>query len=144
MPTLEESRTGFLKGIRAYTRSSERPVFEAILDDFIAWSDARPERLAHAERHYKQHVVSFLDKKSHFIVWSAYPRADDGAKLEIFPGVDTLGDEARSHAVEVLGGVCRDPISEEATLRVPFPALRSDGSRERVKALIDELLLAIQ
>jgi hypothetical protein len=143
MPSIEASRHAFLNRIRRYTHPSERPYFEAALDDFIDWSSSRAPELVHSDNEYDQDVVSFLVMPRAIVLWSAYPRID-GAKLEILPGsADTLSASMRHEAVRALRSISREPISESTTLRIPFASLKTEPRRRTVKGVLDCILAGL-
>jgi hypothetical protein len=144
MPTLAESRDAFVRDVGRFT-PREKLQFTSILDDFITWSATKNE-LEHADHDYKQGVVSFRITPE-LIFWSAYPKAEDnhGAKFEILPGsASRLSSDAREHALKVLKGLTDEPISMETTLRIRFAALRSNERRERVKSLLETLIIRLR
>ncbi|HEV2644528.1 MAG TPA: hypothetical protein VGT98_17580 [Candidatus Elarobacter sp.] len=141
MPNLEDSRAKFLRKIVSYTHRDDRPRFEAILDDFIAWSTARGGTVEYVDKEHRQGAVSFRESGRGYVLWSAYPRSDDGAKLEILPGAaDKISPERRAEALSVLKALTREPIEEDTTLRVSFHALKSQDRRDRVQAVLGELV----
>lgn len=141
MPSLEDSRRWFLERVRSYSHPTEREHFAAVLDDFIAWSEARAPHVSFVhDKQYEQKVVSFREHGGNYILWSAYPRLD-GAKLEILPGApDGIAADTRERAIRLLRKLSSEPISDETTLRVPFRALKSPDRRAKVKVLLDEIV----
>lgn len=138
MPNLTQSREAFRQGVRRSTPREEQQ-FLSILDDFIAWSESR-NGLKHADHDYEQGVVSFRES-SGLILWSAYPKDKDGAKLEILPGsADKLTEETHRLALEILKGMTEAPLSVDTTLRIRFAALRSSAKRVAVKSLFEALI----
>jgi len=86
MPTLKESREAFLANMCKLSGVSERPQFQAILDDFIGWSVARPDVLSYHDKDHRQNLVSFRLTDSAQVIWTAYPKMNAGAKLSVLPG----------------------------------------------------------
>ncbi len=112
------------------------------LDDFIAWSQDRPDRLQYHDADYDQDVVSFRATALGTVFWSAYPKHRDGAKLKAWPGsADRLPSDVRRHAIdELLALSSREQLGEGTTLRISFRVLKSAAHRDRVKALMVRLL----
>jgi hypothetical protein len=141
MPTLENSRQDFLSEVSSYVHSDEHARFARALDDFIAWSETRPEAVAFADHEYDQNVVSFRETANNYVLWSAYPKIDGGAKFEILPGAaDALDPTVRENALSILRSLTREPLSDATTLRLPFAALKKQRSRDRVKELLVHLI----
>jgi hypothetical protein len=143
MPTLSESRETFRQAVHRWT-PHEVPQFTLILDDFIAWSSSQAA-LEHADHDYDQGVVSFRESSGR-IFWSAYPKGENkhGAKFEILPGsADRLTNEAREQTLAVLKELSNEPISMDTTLRIRFAAMRSTARRDRIKKLLETLMVQL-
>jgi hypothetical protein len=94
-----------------------------------------------ADKNYDQKVISFRELGRNYILWSAYPRVGDGAKLEILPGaIEAIAPATRDYAIRTLQSLSREPISDKTTLRVPFRALKSQERRATVKAVLERLI----
>ena len=144
MTTIAENRISFLKQVGSSVRSDEVARFAAALDDFVAWSDATSGSVFFSERDYDQKTVSFEERTSRRVFWTAYPRRESGAKFEILPGgADCLSPEARGKALDILKSISREPIHDNSKLRVPFTALKGAGSRDKVKLLLTTLLVEL-
>lgn len=141
MPTLEESRARFLRRIIPYTHRDDRPRFEVILDDFIAWSAAHADSVEFVDKEHGRGIVSFRARGRGYVLWSACPRSDDGATMEILLGSsEKIAPERRAEILSVLKALTRAPIEEDTMLRVSFHALKSQERRDRVQAVLAELV----
>lgn len=142
MSTAAEHRVSFLKKVGSYVRQDEVNRFAVALDDFVAWSDATAGKVVFSGRDYDQKTVSFEDVASGRVFWTAYPRVESGAKLEILPGgAHCLSQEVRAHALDILRSISREPVGDDTTLRVPFTALKGAAARHKVKDLMNTLLV---
>lgn len=141
MATLSESREAFLANMCKLSGASERPQFQAILDDFIGWSAARPDDLAYHDKDHRPHLVSFRFADSSQLIWTAYPKMNAGAKLSVLPGGNgRLTDELLAEIVAKLQGVTTEPVRADKKLDIPFRALKSPARRAVVKEVIDTIL----
>src|SRR5687767_10893737 len=100
--TVLDRRNAFLSTVRSYTRSSNEPHFATTIDDLIHWSVSHAPRVVLRDKDYRQGVVAFDEATSGFVLWSAYPRIGDGAKLELVSGtIHLLGDELHQSALSL-------------------------------------------
>lgn len=145
MPTLKESREAFLANMCKLSGVSERPQFQAILDDFIGWSVARPDVLSYHDKDHRQNLVSFRLTDSAQVIWTAYPKMNAGAKLSVLPGGNgRLPEELLAEIVAKLQGVTTEPVRGDKKLDIPFRALKSPARRQVVKEVIDTILLEVR
>jgi hypothetical protein len=78
-------RAAFLDEVRRRVSPRYRQVaFDEIIDALIEWSLV-PSRRLDFRAPGKQHTVSFGVDKTGDVLWAAYPRRDDGAKVVILP-----------------------------------------------------------
>ncbi len=84
---LETSEKAFLTEVRSRASSGMRGVdFGAILTDLTTWS-AEPERGLKVREPGDQRTVSFSLDESDVVLWAAYPRGGDGAKVVVLPRI---------------------------------------------------------
>ncbi|MEP7343742.1 MAG: hypothetical protein ABI877_00685 [Gemmatimonadaceae bacterium] len=143
LPNLLQSREAFIAHVKRYVSNvAERKRLTEVLDHFIDWSFKHPAELSHYDGDHDSHVVSFKRQGDGAVLWSAHPRRDDGAKLEILPGGhSSLSAERLQDALTVIHSVTtREPVVEETTLRIPFVALKSEMRRDHVTALLERIL----
>jgi hypothetical protein len=80
------SKQQFLRNVGQIVPQSFKSIdFASIIDDLIVWSHSR-SALSQAEPK-KQNTVSYCLPGSGYVVWAAYPRKQDGAKVVVLPQV---------------------------------------------------------
>lgn len=85
MELLAASRAAFLSDVSRRVPSQYRQVaFREILDALSDWS-MDPQRKLDPRAPGNQHTVSFQVRQSQDVLWAAYPRDEDGAKVVILP-----------------------------------------------------------
>jgi len=145
MTALDERVARFTRALeRTVQYAPERDRLVAALNDLIAWSQDGPSELVLNENEHEQSVVSFRHAPTGRVAWSAYPKDDGGAKLEVFArSREGLPAAVWTQALEEVRGLSREPLTDNSTLRIPFTALKSPATRARVKQLILRLAASL-
>lgn len=139
--TLAGARETFLAAIMRDTPGTDLPRYVAVLDDLIAWSVARADRLAFRADSGRGDALSFGPIKGKGALWSAQTVARNAPFLEIAPaGGVTLTAECRAHVMATLNAHSRAALVDGDRLRIGFAALKNVAARTAVLALLDELL----
>ena len=82
---LAASRAAFLTEVSRSVSPRYRDVaFQEILDALTEWS-VEPHRELEVRPPGEQHTVSFGVRQTGDVLWAAYPRGDDGAKVVVLP-----------------------------------------------------------
>ena len=144
MPTTEElrldrSRQAFLAEVARRVRSSLAAVdFAGILDTLIEWSNADGRSLSVRDPLH-EHKVSFASTASGYVLWSAYPRNDDGAKVVVLPklfrGITSTNRQILLKKLKV--AVPTVKIEGSGTLQVPMHLLTAHRATIGFRALLD-------
>jgi hypothetical protein len=122
------------------SHDGEQARFAGVVDDFIAWSLKHPAAVKHAAG-YGQDVVAFTRTRDGAVLWSAFPRRNDGAKLELLPGKSAAMDDAlRQEVLEVMQPFSETPLEAKSKLLAPFLKLKRSETRQKVKALLERLI----
>lgn len=128
---LESSRRDFLATVRDWAPPAVRNVdFAAILDELIRWSRERSTELE-ARRPGKQRTVSFGLRQTQVVLWAAYPRRSDGAKVVVLPRLfPRLAIDSRGQLLRLLAAAIPSlEIDGTGLLQVPMQRLtRAEAS----------------
>lgn len=144
MPTTQElrldrSRQAFLTDVARRVRGSLAAVdFAAIVDTLIEWSKANGRSLSVRDPLH-QNTVSFAVTASDFVLWSAYPRNDDGAKVVVLPQLfHQITSRDRQILLEKLEvSVPTVKIEGRGMLQVPMHLIATDRAIIGFRALLD-------
>jgi hypothetical protein len=141
MKTLRQARTGFILDMRRKTSEADAPTFEVILDDLIAWSQARPFVLQHSKKAYRQEVVAFERIHGRLMIWSAYPRSNGNSDVELLSDSrGKLPESLRQEVLRELEMLTPDPVDESGELRLRFSSLESPETRARLKQILSRVV----
>lgn len=141
MKTLRQARTGFIADMRRKTSEADAPKFELILDDLIAWSQARPFALQHSKKAYGQEVVAFERTHDQLMVWSAYPRSNGNSDVELLSDSSgRLQESLRQEVLRELEMLTPDPVEEGGELRLRFSSLEAPETRARLKRILSRVV----
>jgi hypothetical protein len=112
-----------------------------VMQDFVNWSATLPKVFSLNEDEVDPTVVSFRHSESGLVAWSAYPKRDVGAKLEIFAKSRNAFPAGMWDAVHGKAeGISSEPMEANGSLRFPFAALKNAERRQKAKELILELV----
>lgn len=138
---LATAREAFVAAIRRDTPGSDLPRLVAVLDELIAWSEARKESLSFREEEGRADVFSYQRAGSKVVFWSAQVTRGRGTTLELYPPAGRgLSPEERETVMEMLNAHSREVLVEGDRLRIGFSALKNAAARSAVLELMDELL----
>ena len=139
--TLPLAREAFVAALTRDTPGTDLPRLVAVLDALIAWSVARPGRLAFRAAAAGKAAVSFARVGEKGAFWSAQVTRGVGPRLEIhLPSADALDDAQRSTVMQTLNAHSRAALLEGDRLRISFGALKNPAAQAAVLALMDQLL----
>jgi hypothetical protein len=139
--TLPLARDAFVAAIKRDSPGTDLPRLVAVLDALIAWSVARPGRLAFRAQEGRNDVISFERVGSTVVFWSAQVTRGAGPKLEIYPPTGrALSAGERATVLETLNAQSREVLVEGDRLRIGFGALKNVAARTTVLALMEQLL----
>ena len=127
---LEQSRAAFLHDVSTRVPPRLRGVdFAEILDSLVRWSQEPTRRLVLREPG-DQHTVSFGLPNSEAVLWSAYPRNEDGAKVVVLPKrFRRLPRSRQEELLQALHEVAPSVrITGTALLQFPMHLLCSDAA----------------
>jgi hypothetical protein len=115
--------------------------FARILSDIISWSLS--QRSVVPGLRGDQNTVSFCLRDGCAVVWAAYPRNIDGAKIVILPGLSRhLRRKDRTLLLDGVRAIAsNETIQRNGLLQIPMHVL-SDG--RRLRQFEDLLALAIR
>lgn len=139
---LETTSLAFLAEVMSRASSSMKGVdFGTILADLARWSQ-EPVRALKIRTPGAQHTVSFGLIESDVVLWAAYPRNDDGAKVVVLPRLfRRLPENAR---VELLNRVSeitpKVRIEGTGLLQLPMHLLTGDRA---LSGFLDLLALTL-
>lgn len=142
--TLTEARRAFLAGVRKHKMGAANfAIIEAVIDDLIAWSQHPARRLQFeppAERDGSQPTLGFrLAGPNRALVWNAFPRQKDGAKIDIASRKSGSFSEAKRASMREF--VATIPGGETRSVpMVPVVSLRDADLRQGFKRALDDLL----
>ena len=140
--TLPEAREAFIAAIRQDTPGADSSRLIGVLDALIAWSVARPDRLAFRTDPGRTPGIAFDRAGTRTFFWSAQVTRGTGPRLEVHaPGDSALADETRAMVMETLNAHSRTALVEGDRLRIGFGALKNDAARAAVLALMERLLV---
>lgn len=136
----------FLAEVARRTSGRHRGIdFAAILDDLVTWSGEGNRGLV-ARAPGKQQTVSFGDPRSEAVLWSAYPRHGDGAKVVVLPKTFrrlTTGDQDK--LVRQLGDVSPNVrVVGTGLLQLPMHVLAPSRALKSFYELLDVALSAVR
>lgn len=139
MADLDANRLACINDINARRPRRYKEVdFAGIVDALIAWSKAQPKLFPREAK--DQNTVSFSVGAVGPVLWSVYPRREDGAKVSVL--THWFRKLPPDHKSDVLGQLARlSPsiqIHPSAELDVPLHLLAT----ERALAVFRELLTA--
>jgi hypothetical protein len=140
---LEKSRAAFLADANSRARRSPwKSDFTPILDALVSWSlgDTRELTVRSPEA---QHTVSFSVTKSGNVLWAAYPRDLDGAKVIVLPqGFKGLLPADRDRIMQAFEAAA-PAVKIEGTgyLELPMRLLRQKAA---MLAFLDVLTIAYE
>ena len=142
MSDLETRKASFREAVTSFVGlDTERERMFKVMQDFVTWSASLPNVFSLNEGEVDPRIVSYRHTASGLVAWSAFPKRDSGAKLEIFgksrrafpPGMwDAVHGKAE--------GISSEPMDANGSLRIPFAALKSPSQRQKAKDLILELV----
>jgi hypothetical protein len=139
--TLSTAHTSFVAAIRRDSPGTDLPRFVAVLDALIAWSAARPGKLAFRGDATRDDVISFGRVGSKASTWSAQVTLGEGPKLELLSPSDApLSAEDRAMVMATLNAHSRVVLEEGDRLRIGFGALKNEAGRAAVLGLMEQLL----
>jgi RNA polymerase alpha subunit len=138
---LDSSREAFLASVERYAPGEKLRDLSKVLDDIVAWSEARWPELSRAAPG-DQATVSYTLGESGPVLWAAYPRVGDGAKVVVLSGLtNVIAPEARAALVALLEAVAPGvEISATGKLQLPLAALGSERATELFKLLLTAAL----
>jgi hypothetical protein len=141
MSDLEARKASFKQAVGSFiTLDSERDRMIKVMQDFVNWSASLPKVFSLNEDEADPSVVSFRHSESGLVAWSAYPKRDAGAKLEIFAKSRKAFPDGMWDAVHGKAeGISSEPMEANGSLRIPFAALKNAERRQKAKELILEL-----
>ena len=144
--TLPEVHKAFVAAIARDTSATELPRLVAVLDALIAWSVARPGKLALRAAEGRSDVISFervgAGAGTGAVFWSAQVTRGKGPRLEIrAPSGRPLSPEERAAALETLNAHTREVLVEGDRLRIGFSALKNAAALAAVLGLMQQLLM---
>lgn len=118
-----------------------------MLDTLLAWSAARPGRLAFRDGETRADVLRFdrvgAVAGAKAAVWSARVARGVGPRLEVHaPPGRPMGAEERAAVVATLNAHSRVVLGDGDRLRIGFGGFENDAARSAVLALMDGLLTA--
>jgi hypothetical protein len=139
--TLAAAHQQFVAAIQRDTPGPDLPRLVKVLDALIAWSVARPGKLAFRSDEGRNEVIGFGLVGTKVVFWSAQVTRGAGPKLEIYPPTGrALSAEERASVLETLNAHSREALVEGDRLRIGFGALKNDAARAAVLGLMDQLL----
>lgn len=139
--TLPEAREAFVAALTQDSPGTDLPRLVAVLDALIAWSVARPERLAFRDTRSGKGAVGFSRVGSTGAFWSAQVTRGIGPRLEIhLPSADAADDAQQASVMQTLNAHSRQVLVEGDRLRIGFGALKNAAAQAAVLALMDRLL----
>jgi hypothetical protein len=134
------SRAAFLADVSRRVSAQYRDVaFAEILDELIAWSSDRSRQLQ-VRTPGTQHTVSYAVRKTGDVLWAAYPRGGDGAKLVILPRrFRHLSETAQAELIQRHSAAVPEVhIEGTGTLECPMHLLTSDRALAAYMDVLDE------
>lgn len=139
---LTRSREAFLREVRRRVPGALREVqFDGVLDALIDWS-AVPSRRLEAREPGDQHTVSFSTLETGTVLWAAYPRREDGAKVVVLPrSFRTLSTAGKRGLLTQLAEASPTvKITGTGLLQVPLHLLASDRALKGFLELLSTAL----
>ena len=142
MSNLETRKASFKEAVGSFIMlDSERDRMIKVMQDFVNWSASLPNVFSLDEGEVDPSVVSFRHTASGLVAWSASPKRDAGAKLEIFGKARKAFPAGMWDAVHGKAeGISSEPMAANGSLRIPFAALKTPARRQKAKELILELV----
>jgi hypothetical protein len=139
---LETRKASFKEAVGTFIMlESERDRMIKVMQDFVNWSASLPKVFTLNDKEPDPTVVSFKHSESGLVAWSATPKRNAGAKLEIFAKSRKAFPEGMWDAVHGKAeGISSEPMDANGSLRIPFAALKSPERRQKAKDLILELV----
>lgn len=139
--TLSAAREAFVATIARDTPGVDGTRLVRVLDALIGWSVARGARIAFRGEDARDDVMAFELVDTRAVFWSAAAARGASPTLEIIPRAGLSGRaEERARVLETLNLHSRAALVSGDRLRIGFGALKNDGAREAVLALMAELL----
>jgi hypothetical protein len=139
--TLPAAREAFVAALTQDTPGPDLARLVAVLDALIAWSVARPGRLAFRAAAAGKSAVSFSRVGAKGAFWSAQVTRGVGPRLEIhLPSADALDDARQASVMQTLNAHSRAVLMEGDRLRIGFGALKNAAAQAAVLALMDQLV----
>lgn len=141
MNTLESAKQAFLSEVALRTPEAYRAVaFASILDDLLTWTAGRANLIP--RRPKDQHTVSCGLRAYDTVLWAAYPRRRDGAKVVVLPKLfrrlpadQQMDLLARLHAIAP-----RVSIAANGLLQLPMHVLATERTMQLFMDLLDTAL----
>jgi hypothetical protein len=139
--TLQVAREGLVAAIARDTPGTDLPRLVKVLDALLAWSVARPGLLRFRTDSTRHDVIAFELVGSETVFWSVVVTRGAGPALEIYPpNGRSLSPEDRALVMQTLNAHSRAALVEGDRLRIGFGALKNEGARAAVLALMKQLL----
>ncbi len=139
--TLPLARDAFVVAIQRDTPGSDLPRLVAILDALLAWSAARPSRVAFRADDGPAGTLSFARAGESGVFWAVRHTRGGAPTLELAPPAGRwLTDAGRAHALATLNAHSREVRADGDRLRIGFGALKNAAALAAVLALLDALL----
>lgn len=144
--TLPMAREAFVAAITRDSSETEASRLVAVLDALIAWSVARPGRLAFRDAEGRSDVIAFeragAGAGTGAVFWSAQVTRGTGPRLEIrAPSGRPLTPVQHAAALETLNAHSREVLVEGDRLRIGFSALKNAAALAAVLGLMQQLLI---
>jgi hypothetical protein len=139
---LETRKASFKAAVGSFiTLDSERDRMIKVMQDFVNWSASLPKVFSLNDKEPDPTVVSFRHSESGLVAWTAYPKRDAGAKLEIFAKSRSAFPAGTWDAVHGKAtDLTSEPMEANRSLRIPFAALKNAERRQKTKELILDLV----
>jgi hypothetical protein len=134
------AREAFLAAVRRDTPGTDLARYAAVLDALLAWSAARPGRLAFRAEPTTGAELRFGPAHGAGVLWVARPVRGGAPTLEIAPGSALLADADRARVRAALNAHSRAVLAPGDRLRIGFGALKNAAALAAVLALLDDLL----
>ncbi len=139
--TLPLAREAFLAAVRRDTPGTDLPRYAAVLDALLAWSAARPGRLAFRADPTTAADLRFGPANGTGVLWAARPVRGGAPTLEIATGAGaSLAEADRARIMATLNAHSRAVLAPGDRLRIGFGALKNPAALAAVLAVLDDLL----